>query len=89
MRIEPNKPPVGLDQAAARKAEVKPEPLSDKADLEASEALDARLESTPDLRADQVARAKALVADPNYPPANVVRQVADKIAAGAKNPADR
>jgi hypothetical protein len=49
-------------------------------DLARTEALDAALKATPEVRADQVARAKALIRDPGYPSAKVVEEVADVLA---------
>ena len=46
-------------------------------DLATTDALKASLEATPEVRADQVARAKALIRDPGYPSAKVAQQVAE------------
>ena len=48
--------------------------------LARTEALDAALKATPEVRADHVARAKELIRDPGYPPAKVVEQVAAVLA---------
>ena len=45
-------------------------------DLAESHALDAALKATPEVRAEQVARAKALIQDPGYPSTKVVGEVA-------------
>jgi len=50
-------------------------------DLSNSQRLDQVLANTADVRADQVARAKALVADPNYPSAQQLEKVAGLLAA--------
>ena len=49
-------------------------------DLAKSDALDAALKATPAVRAEQVARAKALIRDPGYPSDQVVDQVANVLA---------
>jgi hypothetical protein len=49
-------------------------------DLAKADALDAALQATPEVRAEQVARAKALIQDPTYPSDKVVDQVAEVLA---------
>ena len=49
-------------------------------DLSKTDALDAALKSTPDVRAELVARAKLLIQDPGYPSDKVVNQVAGVLA---------
>ena len=49
-------------------------------DLTKTDALDAALKATPAVRAEQVARAKALIQDPAYPSDKVVAQVAGILA---------
>ena len=53
-------------------------------DFTAATQLTKNLAATPEVRSDEVARAKALIADPNYPnPATVekiARQLADKMS---------
>ena len=49
-------------------------------DLAKTDALDAALKATPEVRADQVARARALIRDPGYPSAKVMDQVAEVLA---------
>jgi hypothetical protein len=59
-----------------RKTATKPKMV----DLARTEALNASFKETPEVRADQVARAKALIRDPGYPSAKVVEQVAEVLA---------
>jgi hypothetical protein len=80
MQIETNS---GVSRAAkiqaptpARKTATEP----NKVDLAKADALDAALKATPDVRAEQVARAKALVRDPGYPSDKVVHRVAELLA---------
>jgi len=53
-------------------------------DLSRTDALNAALEATPEVRAKQVARAKALIQDPGYPSAAVVDQVAKVLVPGVR-----
>ena len=54
-------------------------PGSDQFSAQHSAALAAALAAQPEVRADVVARGKALATDPNYPSAEVVRNVAAQI----------
>jgi hypothetical protein len=49
--------------------------------FEESRRLNQALTDTPEVRADQVARAKALVADPNYPSKEQLDRIAGLLAA--------
>ncbi|HEY1171413.1 MAG TPA: hypothetical protein VGH19_08605 [Verrucomicrobiae bacterium] len=40
---------------------------------------------TPDVRADVIARAKKLVADPAYPPTETIRKIANLLAVNLEN----
>ncbi|MEK7781371.1 MAG: flagellar biosynthesis anti-sigma factor FlgM [Verrucomicrobiota bacterium] len=51
-----------------------------ESDFQASTKLALKLAATPTVRADKVARAKTLIADPNYPNAKVVKAVAGQLA---------
>ena len=51
----------------------------------ASDSLKNQLNAISTIRPDQVARAKALVADPNYPPDYVVKRIAVLLAHHAKD----
>ena len=80
MRIEGNS---GSPSAANVQAPTPPRktPTEPKhVDLAKTDALDAALKATPDVRAEQVAKAKALLKDPGYPSAKVVDQVAEVLA---------
>jgi hypothetical protein len=52
---------------------------SDKFTPQQSAALNAALQSQPEIRAEEVARAKALAADPNYPSPEIIRGIAGQI----------
>ncbi len=49
-------------------------------DFAAAAQLAGKLAATPEVRADQVARAKALIADPNYPNPATINKVARQLA---------
>jgi hypothetical protein len=49
-------------------------------DFTAATQLAKKLAATPEVRSDEVARAKALIADPNYPNTATIEKVARQIA---------
>lgn len=55
-----------------------------------TESLNRSLEQTPEVRADKVAEAKALILDVSYPPAVIIRQISALLATklGSRNDAD-
>lgn len=53
--------------------------VSDRFSPENSQALQTALKNHPEVRADVVARAKALAADPSYPSPAILRQVGQAI----------
>ena len=80
MRIESNREVASATnlQAATPPRKTPTEPQ--QVDLAKAGALDAALKATPDVRAEQVAKAKALIQDPGYPSAKVVDHVAGVLA---------
>jgi hypothetical protein len=54
--------------------------LSDRVSLTNSSALEQALGSSPAARPDMIERAKALIADPNYPPADTLSAVSRHLA---------
>ena len=52
---------------------------SDQISTESAEFLRAELKRQPAVRPEMVARGKALAADPNYPPMDTLRKVAEQI----------
>jgi hypothetical protein len=80
MRIDKNSEIVRAAKLQAAKP-ARPTPAEPiKVDLAKSDALNAALKATPEVRAEQVARAKALIQDPGYPSDKVVKQVAEVLA---------
>ena len=53
-----------------------------------STALNSAIENLPVSRPDAVARARDLIADPSYPPTDVVRQVSNLLARNLTAPAE-
>ncbi len=80
MKVNPNR---NLNDAAPiSRAPQRPAApaVSSEADFQASAKLALKLAETPTVRAAKVAQAKALIADPNYPDAKTIKQVAKKLA---------
>ena len=86
MRIEANRESTSAasiqGSGAARKTPTEPKQV----DLARTRALDAALKATPDVRAEQVAKAKKLIQSPDYPSAKVVDQVAGLLAKNISRP---
>jgi hypothetical protein len=61
---------------------VAPEPRlgQDKVALTATESLNRSLEQTPEVRAEKVAEAKALIQDGSYPPEVIIRKISALLA---------
>ena len=65
----------------APKSAVGPAPATeDVASFPSATALNQALAQTPDIRADEVARAKELVKQSDYPPAEMVRKIGELLA---------
>lgn len=59
---------------------------AEKTEFTSSTDLTKKLATTPDIRADEVARARALITDPNYPDAKTVRAVACQLVDNIQSP---
>ena len=80
MKVNPNR---NIPRPAQISSEAKPTARANdaaKSGFTSSTDLANKLASTPDTRVDEVARAKALIADPNYPDAKTVRAIASQLA---------
>ena len=53
---------------------------SDAVDFASTERLERALKSTPDVRADEVARAKALIGQVDYPPMDTINKLSNLLA---------
>jgi len=80
MRIEANRELSSAAEIQAPTPPLNPPTQPAPVDLAKTDALNAALKATPDVRADQVARAKTLIQDPGYPSDKVVDQVAGVLA---------
>lgn len=60
-------------------AERPPTPRADQISTDGAAFLRSELERQPEIRPEVVERARALAADPNYPPMDVLRNVAEQI----------
>ena len=65
----------GAGQTGGRANELR----SDRISTESAAFLRAELQRQPEIRPEVVARARALAEDPGYPPADVIRHVAEQI----------
>lgn len=70
-----------LVPAAGQSAGRPSAPRPDKVSTEQGAFLRAELTRQPEIRPEVVARARALAEDPNYPPQEVLRKVAEQILA--------
>ena len=80
MQVDSN---IGLSRAAESQAPTPPRKVpseTGRVDLAKTDALDAALKAAPEVRTEQVARAKALLRDPGYPSDKVLNQVAEVLA---------
>lgn len=68
-----------LIPASASPRPSKPGSSSDQISTENAEFLRAELKRQPAIRPEMVTRGKALAADPNYPPMDTLRKVAEQI----------
>lgn len=85
MRVNANGQVQGVTGVSANvKATSTPRLSPDEASVSGVTALHEALEQTPVVRADKVAQAKALVANPNYPGDTLINQVAGVLAKGLK-----
>lgn len=67
MRVNPNSDVPKSVEALATKPKPPVESSHDQADLVASARLSEKLKAVPEVRADKVAAARALIADPSFP----------------------
>lgn len=68
-----------LVSAPSTTAERPQAPRSDQISTEGAAFLRSELQRQPEIRPEVVERARALAADPNYPPVEVLRNVAEQI----------
>jgi hypothetical protein len=86
MQVNPShhNDPVGQTEFVRRPATPQ-KGAADNASFDSSTALNRALSQTPDVRPDAVARARQLIADVNYPPAEAIRKISDLLAMKIQN----
>jgi hypothetical protein len=81
MEINTNLSTIGVNGAATPpRSTPAPDMFSDQVSLTNSSALEQALASSPASRPDMVERAKALIADPNYPSSDTLSAVSRQLA---------
>lgn len=81
MEINPNR---NVNPALPAGVSVKPRsvaPASSDSSFEQSASLNASLQAAPEVRASEVSRAEGLVSSPSYPPPEVIKRIANLLAA--------
>jgi hypothetical protein len=86
MRIEPKHNVAGATKLSPTGNKLAHIAKTDHAEFAASDNLMRKLDETTEVRAEAVARAKALVADPSYPNDSTVRKVARVLAQHLSSP---
>ena len=81
MKIEANNLSLPASNLRPTRRALAPATDFDLADVTTSRRLQAALRDVPDVRADAVARGRALVADPNYPSQEQIKAMAKVLAA--------
>ena len=85
MNIQPVKTDaVQVPSKARQKTAPEPESAPEQEKTSRKERLAQALASEPAVRPEMLERARALAADPNYPPADVLEKLADKFIGDAK-----
>jgi hypothetical protein len=74
---------LGATQSAARRAPSVTE--SESSSFEQTRALEQKLSQLPDTRPEEVARARTLIADNQYPPQLMMNRIASLLAIHVKN----
>ena len=80
MRVNPNSETSAVSAPPGRIASPEPRLGQDQLAATATESLNRSLEQTPEVRADKVAEAKALIQDGSYPPAVIIRKISALLA---------
>ena len=80
MRVNPNSGPQDVASLRHEQVVTKPRKTEDPVDLKGAQAMDQALAQTPASRSSEVARAKALLSDPAYPPPKALREVAARLS---------
>ena len=84
MRVNPNSDASAVAASTASRAAQEPRLESDKLALTSSDNLTRALTQTPEVRAEKVAEAKALIQDGSYPPEAIIRKISALLAIKAE-----
>lgn len=84
MKVNPNRELPSATTNATRKPAKQPVAPA-TSDFTESAKLTQKLATAPELRAEEVARAKALIADANYPDTKTIQKVAQTLAGKIKS----
>ena len=80
MRVNPNSEASVVSASLGRTAAPQPRLGQDELALTTAQSLNRSLEQTPEVRADKVAEAKALIQDGSYPPGVIIRKISALLA---------
>ena len=80
MRVNPNSETSAVSAPPGRIASPEPRLGQDQLAVTATESLNHSIEQAPEVRADKVAEAKALIQDGSYPPAVIIRKISALLA---------
>ena len=80
MRVNSNSAELAVSATPGRTTAPEPRLGQDKLAFATTESLNRSLEQTPEVRADKVAEAKALIQDGSYPPAVIIRKISALLA---------
>ena len=86
MRVNLNSEASAVSATPGRTTAPEPRLGQDKLAFTTTESLSRSLEQTPEVRADKVAAAKALIQDVSYPPAVVIRRISALLAIKLDSP---
>jgi hypothetical protein len=81
MKVNMNVNPVSIDGPTSPKRPTPPPASVDTAAFASTTAINSALNGTPETRPDAVERAKALIADPQYPGSAVLGHISQLLAA--------
>jgi hypothetical protein len=80
MRVIPNSEATAVPAVVPRSAPAEPRLGQDQLAFTGTQSLDRSLAQSPEVRADKVAEAKALIQDGSYPPAVIIRKLSALLA---------
>lgn len=87
MKVNPNRELQTTASVSRAPQRIAKAAVASETDFQASAKLGLKLAATPEVRAEAVARAKALIADPNYPNPATINKVARRLADNIQQPA--